>query len=141
MNGLICHILLVFLSAFQGEYECEVHISGIRNTSGNIIVSVFIDEASFKKEEPMYSKVIPKTSVVNGEVRTRLTLPGGRYGIALLDDENDDGEMKYNLIGIPQEGFGFSNFEHQGLKKPRLEDFIFTLDSSGQTIQVKVKYM
>ncbi len=36
-------------------------------------------------------------------------IPPGTYALALFHDENSNYELDQNFIGIPQEGFGFSN--------------------------------
>lgn len=36
-------------------------------------------------------------------------LPPGRYAIAVLADENENGRMDFNLLWLPVEGYGFSN--------------------------------
>ncbi|MBK7290922.1 MAG: DUF2141 domain-containing protein [Chitinophagaceae bacterium] len=32
-----------------------------------------------------------------------------QLSIAILHDENDDGKMNSNFLGLPKEGYGFSN--------------------------------
>ena len=39
-------------------------------------------------------------------MKVRFDLPPGTYGIALVDDENSDGEMEYNLSGYLKKGLG-----------------------------------
>ncbi len=58
----------------------------------------------------------------------------------LLDDENADGEMEYSWIGLPREGYGFSNYYHTGLIKPSFYDFDFILGKKNKFVQVKMKY-
>ena len=36
-------------------------------------------------------------------------VPYGSYAVSVLHDENKDGELNTGLLGIPQEGIGFSN--------------------------------
>ncbi|WP_232279356.1 DUF2141 domain-containing protein [Psychromonas ingrahamii] len=33
----------------------------------------------------------------------------GKYAMAVIHDENTNGKLDTNLIGVPKEGFGFSN--------------------------------
>jgi len=69
-------------------------------------------------------------------------LPVGKYGISLLDDENKNKLMDYSFFGIPEEGFGFSNFEHTGFSKPDLKVFTISIQSNKeQSISFKVRYM
>ena len=59
----------------------------------------------------------------------------------MLDDENNDTEMEYNWVGIPQEGFGFSDYYHTGLSRPVLADFDFVLGEEGKAVTMKIRYM
>ena len=36
-------------------------------------------------------------------------LAPGRYALSAFHDENDNGELDTNLLGIPSEGYGFGN--------------------------------
>ena len=47
-----------------------------------------------------------------------------------------------SLIGIPKEGFGFSDYYHSTLKRPKFDDFKFTVnEDQTKRILVKIKYM
>ncbi|MDD4150792.1 MAG: DUF2141 domain-containing protein, partial [Bacteroidales bacterium] len=64
----------------------------------------------------------------------------GQYGIALLDDENNDKQMNYSFF-IPTEGFGFSNYYATGLSKPSFDKFCFDFGKKDKTIVIKVRYI
>lgn len=36
-------------------------------------------------------------------------LPTGEYAVQLYHDENGNGKVDMNVVGVPQEGYGFSN--------------------------------
>lgn len=133
-------ILAVFLSISVNAQVLTIEISGIRNSKGNIAVAVFTDNTSFNKEETYFEEMYPKTSLLNKNMIVELMLKPGVYGISVLDDENEDGKMKYNIFGIPKEGFGFSNFYHTGIFKPDFEDFRFKVNENDTTVYVKMKY-
>ncbi|MFH2143242.1 MAG: DUF2141 domain-containing protein [Bacteroidota bacterium] len=40
---------------------------------------------------------------------TSVELKQGKYGLTLLDEGISYGDMDYNFMGIPTEGYGFSN--------------------------------
>jgi len=46
--------------------------------------------------------------------------------------------MEYNFLGIPKEGFGFSDYYHTGITRPKFDDFRFTV-VQGQDIKIKVR--
>ncbi len=36
-------------------------------------------------------------------------IPPGRYALAVIHDENMNGKLDANWLGVPKEGYGFSN--------------------------------
>ena len=64
----------------------------------------------------------------------------GKYGVAIMDDENGDGEMKYNFIGMPREGYGFSRNYKVKLSKPDFEECVLEF-KNDTTIRITVQYM
>ena len=66
----------------------------------------------------MFFRSFDKSRVKDGRMTVEISVKCGIYGISVIDDENNNGKMEYNLLGIPKEGFGFSNFN---LKKMRAQ--------------------
>ncbi len=140
---LLAYKLLFLLFVFSGSVSgvaqnIDVLFTGIRSTKGQIIVSAFIDEKSFKDEKPLYTYTFQKKDIVQGVMLGHITIPPGTYGFALLDDENYNKKMEYNMLGMPEEGFAFSNFYLSGFKRPKYEMFKFTI-SQGQKLRINMK--
>lgn len=51
----------------------------------------------------------------------------GTYAVALFHDENGDGKLDTNFLGIPREGVGVSNNKIRSLGPPTWEDAKFVL--------------
>ncbi len=117
-----------------------IEITNIRNKCGNIALAIFINNSSFGKEEPYFEAIYPKTELTTDTMIVEIKLKPGVYGISVLDDENNDGEMKYNWFGLPKEGFGFSNYYHIGIIKPTFDNFDFKLYRGNKSVYVKIKY-
>jgi len=49
--------------------------------------------------------------------------------------------MDYNMVGIPKEGFGFSNYYLSGFSKPKLKDFTFTVENGSVQVSCKMRYI
>ena len=120
----------------------SVIIKDIKTPNGQILMGIYKDDVSFDKEIA-YKKVQAfKTKISNGTLVVEVKLEPGKYGISLMDDENFNGKMDYNFIGIPKEGFGFSNYYHTGLTKPKLKSFLFeVIENKNTKVEVKMKYM
>lgn len=122
--------------------EIELTITGLKSTKGQIVIGIFRDDPSFQKEEAYRSLTFPKKDITNGEMKVSFRLEPGLWGISLLDDENSSGLMEYNFLGIPKEGFGFSDYYTSGFSKPKFRSFSFTLEKDQKKkVTVKVRYI
>ena len=119
----------------------ESNYQGLRNEKGNIRLAFYTNSKNFEEEKPLLAKIIPKTSIKNGALSLSYTgLAQGNYGIAILDDENENEKMDYGIV-LPKEGFGFSNYYHTSMTRPKFEKFDFILDKGNVTVEIKVRYM
>ncbi len=134
-------ILLSGCSGMICAQTLDVHITNIRNTKGQLCLAIFTDEEDFKDEKTCWVMKCDKKDLVNGEFQIKIEFRSGTYGMSVLDDENYDGRMDYNLLGIPREGFGFSNYFHKGILKPTFDDFKFDIQKNEiKKLLVKMKY-
>jgi len=51
----------------------------------------------------------------------------GTYAVALFHDENSDGKLDTNFVGIPREGVGVSNNKLRSFGPPKWDDAKFVL--------------
>jgi uncharacterized protein (DUF2141 family) len=122
--------------------EIEITIKNIKTTNGKLMLGVFKDHPSFEKEQPFKSVQANKSSAANGVLKVKTQLEPGIYGLSLLDDENGNSKMDYNFVGIPKEGFGFSNYYHTAFSKPKFQSFQFEVkENSAPKIEMVVRYM
>jgi len=120
----------------------SVIIKEIKTSKGQILMAIYKDDVSFDKEIPYKQVQAFKNKISNGTLLVEVKLEPGKYGISLLDDENFNVKMDYNFLGIPKEGFGFSNYYHSGLSKPKLKSFSFeVIENKNTKVEVKMKYM
>jgi len=76
-----------------------------------------------------------------GEARRfAIELPPGAYALSLIHDENGNGRLDTRL-GIPREGFGFSNNPHIWFGPPSFSAARFMIPAGGTALNVTVKYM
>lgn len=89
----------------------------------------------------MFIKTAAKTGLVKDALHlTYADIKPGIYGIAILDDENKNEKMDYGLI-LPKEGFGFSDYYHTGMKRPKFDSFDFVLKNEIKSVEIKVRYL
>ena len=138
--NLLIGSLLIFFGSYKQVQETTVNITGIRSVKGNVIINVFKDQAGYTKEQPFKKITFPKKSVEKGIMTVKLGLEPGIYGLTLVDDENQNGKIDKNFLGMPKEGFGFSDFFMEKLKKPAFNDFKVDL-TEKKDLEIRVKYM
>jgi uncharacterized protein (DUF2141 family) len=134
-------LLFVFISgtAILPAQNIQLLFTGVKSTKGQIILKVYTDEKSYQEDIPYKTEIISKQDLVQGMKTGKLNLEPGVYGFALLDDENKNLKMDYNLLGMPEEGFAFSNFYLSGMKRPHFSDFQFTV-SKDQKLLITMKF-
>jgi len=66
-------------------------------------------------------------------------LEPGDYAIKFFHDENGNGQMETNIMGLPTEGYGFSNNATSFLGPPDFEDMLFTV-TKNESIAIYTKY-
>jgi uncharacterized protein (DUF2141 family) len=115
-----------------------VDISGFPSSDGYAMVALTNSNESYKGgEDAAIAKT--KTMVVGQKAQVIFTnLPYGWYGISLYHDENNNGKMDKNMMGIPKEAYGFSNNAKGFFGKPDYKDVKFELKSSEKQIDIKL---
>jgi uncharacterized protein (DUF2141 family) len=135
-------LLLVFPAMTLNAQKVEVVITGIRTPKGQMVIGVFKDNESFKKEKSFLEKRFAKNDISKGEMRVQFSLEPGIYGLSVMDDENSNGKMEYNFLGMPREGFGFSDYYHKGFTRPKFDSFKFSIDKDQtKKITIRIRYM
>jgi len=137
--GIISAICLMF-SVSTEKTILDIEICNVRNHKGVILLSVYTDSRQYPYH-PGKTYVVKKDSLSNSTLHTKIhDLLPGLYGIGLLDDENHNGRMENNMLGIPLEGFGFSNNPKLFLKRPDYERIVIKVSPGVNHIQLIVKY-
>ena len=65
-------------------------------------------------------------------------LPKGEYAVMMYHDENTNGKMDANFIGIPKEDYAASNGARGFMGPPKYDDAKFTV-TSDKKIVIKIK--
>lgn len=67
-------------------------------------------------------------------------LPQGTYALTALHDENGNGKLD-TFLGIPREGFAFSNNPRIGFGPPSYQKVRFSIGSARALIRLQFKYI
>ena len=107
-------LLLLLFASFTvisrvTENKLSLSITNLRNNKGHVLISVYKDGVGYPEE---LDKAVrrAKLTITNKTASVSFAgLASGNFAIAILHDENNDGKMNTNFLGIPKEGYGFSN--------------------------------
>jgi uncharacterized protein (DUF2141 family) len=64
-------------------------------------------------------------------------IPAGTYAIAVIQDENLDGKLTKNFLGIPKEPYGFSQNKYGMFGPPKFKDVSFAVENDSN-ISLKI---
>jgi uncharacterized protein (DUF2141 family) len=137
MKIIAAFIFYLFAFSAQAQSKVEVTVQNIRDTTGTIRVAIFNDEPTFLKK-PFIGKLV---KAGKGEVHVVFDVPDGVYAIGVIHDENTNGELDSNIIGIPREGFGFSNDAMGMFGPPGFDKCKFEVKKEAKKVKVTMKYM
>lgn len=119
--------------------QLKVRITGLNNDKGKVAVALFASAADFPKQErALLGEVTPITNKT-ASVTFRNLRPG-LYAIAVLHDENQNSKMDFNFLGMPLEGYGFSNDASAMFGPPSFADAAFKLKARPSAVSIKMRY-
>jgi uncharacterized protein (DUF2141 family) len=116
--------------------ELTVTVSDIRNANGTLSVAVVNTEAAWdSKEAPVAAQRLNPTAP---ETVLHFNLPAGTYAVQVMHDENGNGKLDTNFMGVPTEGYGFSN-NPQALRKAYFSEARFEVTDAPAAIVVRLR--
>lgn len=118
-----------------GGEDLLVPISVVRNAKGRVFVALYNQSGWLRAGRFIdYREVRAKQGQVTAVFRG---VPAGRYSVAVFHDENANGRVDTNWLGLPAEGFGFSRITP--FRVPSFGETSFDLNH-GATQPVRLRY-
>lgn len=124
----------------MSDTRLNVVIGNVRSARGVIAVSLYADDPKrfLAKRGSLYVGRVP---AVAGVTRMCIHLPStGTYGLAIYHDEDGDRKFKRSAIGLPAEGYAFSNNAPTIFGLPSFGRVRFKVPRSGFETAAKLKY-
>jgi uncharacterized protein (DUF2141 family) len=117
-----------------------VQVNGFENNNGKARLLIFSskEKTSFPKEkDKAYGKFI--VPIIDNKVLfTFENLPFGDYAISVHHDEDNNGKVNSNFLGIPNEGLGASNDAKGFMGPPNFEKAKLKLNKEQITIIINM---
>jgi uncharacterized protein (DUF2141 family) len=114
-----------------------VIISGFENSNGECWFAIDNSEGIYESEDSVYiGKILP---IINNKVVITIdSLQYGNYAIRVFHDENSNGEVDTNFLGIPTEDYGYSNNASAWFGPPSWERAMFKLNQKEMRLEISV---
>lgn len=122
------------LSNAQTANNLVVKVTNIQSNKGNIAVAVCNSKETFLGKP--YAKTSKKAK--QGEMTFEFEVPNGDYTVRVMHDENKNGELDSNFMGIPTEPYGISMDGKSRFGPPSYEDALFTIADKGVKLTIKI---
>ena len=105
-------IAILFSSMFSimplSAAELTISVTDISKQQGSLFVVLFNSADAYNgKGKPLKQSKV--TVAKQAHTLVFSDIDAGTYAVKLFHDENDNGKLDSNVMGIPSEGYGFSN--------------------------------
>jgi len=137
---IIVSILIFFVSmAYAQTGTVIVEISDINDPKGLMSIGLYSKKEGFPDKGKEYKG---KDVEVTGQtlVYAFKDVPLGTYAVAIIHDTNSNDKLDKNFLGIPKEGYAFSNNVFGFLSTPpHFKKASFKL-TGNETVKIKMEY-
>ena len=127
------------IANYRGDLTIE--INGLDNQDGNVCLTVFDGSQGFPSDA---QRAVKAECMAISELPFQITfddLAYGSYAVAAYHDRNADAQLNQGLLGIPTEGFAFSNDAPVRTGPASFQDAVFLLSQQNASIQMQMRYL
>ena len=124
--------LLALATPFVNAQNIQFEINGVDSDKGKLYVQLFKGKDNYdagKPESSLIVKAKPGTNTI-----TFNNVDSGEYAVRFFHDENDNGELEFNLFGMPVEGYGYSNDAQPNFGPAKYKHMKFMVTDTTQTV-------
>ena len=119
----------------------HVKVLNIRNSTGTVACALFESEAGFPVEYLRSATNIMVIKIRKSQARCDFEdIPPGTYALAVIHDENMNGILDTGFLGVPTEGYGFSNDAKALLGAPSFSAASFQYDGRTLDLTIGLQY-
>lgn len=122
-----------------GQTALAITVKGVRSSKGEVAITIYPgDSKLFLAPHAKLSRVRMAAAPV---VHACMDVPhAGDYAIAIYHDENGDHKFNRTLIGLPAEGYGFSNDAPAVAGLPTYSAAKFTAHEGVTPLTITMRY-
>lgn len=133
-NVALALIVSLLMHNIVNAASINIKVINIKNIKGVLRVGIINKEKDFPYDAFMGKKVHISGDSVNVKFAD---LTPGEYAVVVHHDENSNDKLDKNVLGVPLEGYCFSNNVKAFVTPPKFKYVKFTLHSSfSQTLKM-----
>ncbi len=121
------------------QHTIEVTVNDIESDKGDIIVMLFDQGDGFPMEMSKALKSVDRKAEKGSMSLKFEDLTPGEYAVSVIHDENGDGEVERNFIGMPKERVGASFQTKFG--KPSFDKSRFTVAADQPNMNIDMYFL
>jgi uncharacterized protein (DUF2141 family) len=119
----------------------HVRVEGLRSDKGQVMCALFSSAKDFPKNGDK-ALAHAQSPIAHGKAVCDFSdVAPGRYAVSVFHDENSNGKMDTNFIGMPREGVGASNNAIGHLGPPKFDAAAFSYSGGQLELAIRVVYL
>ena len=120
-----------------------IHVDavGLRNNKGKVFCALYSSADGFPKQS---QKAIRRGTSSISEKKASCEFSGiepGTYAVSVFHDENSNGKLDTNFLGIPREGVGASNEARGHMGPPKFDAAQFQFSGGRLNLKITINYL
>ena len=119
----------------------KVDVVGLHSNDGEVYCALYSSADGFPDG---FAKAAKTTTAKITNEQAVCELPGvtpGDYAISVFHDENSNGKLDRNFMGMPKEGVGASNDAKGSFGPPKFADARFPYKGGPQELMIHLRYL
>lgn len=141
MRNSYTFVALAALLAGQAvAADVTINIKGLKSSKGQVIVGYWAQGDGFPDKMDKATVKLVAPIVGNAATVVFKNINPGVCAFNLIHDENGNGKMDTNFVGIPKEGFGCTNDPRPKMRAPKFDEAKVTVPGAGATYTINAAY-
>jgi uncharacterized protein (DUF2141 family) len=143
LRGVSVFLMLAscVLAQTPPENLIRVEIAGLRNDKGKVMCALFSSASDFPKHA---DKAVMRITAAIADRHAVCEFAGvtpGTYAVSTVHDENSNGRLDTNFMGIPREGVGASNNAKGHFGPPKFDAASFRYPGGRLDLKINIDYL
>ena len=149
---IVSAVLLILFAFPVNASELRITVEGIRSPHGTILIGLYdniesftraielSDKEGFLNDPNRFAAVALRANAAMKSAVVFTNLDPGQYAIILFHDENGNGKLDKNALGVPTEPYGFSNNVQGFLGPPAFKKAVMQVNADDKAVRIVLIY-